>query len=76
MLCVVVCDLETSSTRRSWPLLGLSATNKKCNQLDAQNLFHDKFLVHTSTCFEHMCSKHVEALTKPYCETNFVHRVG
>jgi len=30
-------------------------------QLDAQNLFHNKFLFHASTCFEHMCSKHVEA---------------
>jgi len=26
------------------------------NQLDAQNLFHNKFLFHASTCFEHMCS--------------------
>jgi hypothetical protein len=34
------------------------------NQLDA------------STCFEHMCSKHVEAWNKSYCETNFVHQVG
>jgi len=24
------------------------------NQLDAQNLFHDKLLFHVSTCFEHM----------------------
>ena len=31
------------------------------NQLDAQNLLHNKFLFHASTCFEHMCSKHVEA---------------
>ena len=31
------------------------------NQIDAQNLFHNKFLFHASTCFEHMCSKHVEA---------------
>jgi len=26
------------------------------NQLDAQNLFHNKFLFHDTTCFEHMCS--------------------
>jgi len=26
------------------------------NQLDAQNLFYNKFLFHASTCFEHMCS--------------------
>ena len=25
---------------------------------------------------EHMCSKHVEAWNKSYCETNFVHQVG
>jgi len=93
------------------------------NQLDAQNLFHNKFYFmplrvsstcahhqgvkialhslwyhHTETsewsyrcdcddtrCFvmqfwppddEHMCSKHVEAWNKTYCETNFVHQVG
>jgi len=27
--CVVVCDLETSRMRRSWPSLGRSATGKK-----------------------------------------------
>ena len=55
------------------------------NQHDAQNLFH-----HTYRCDdtrggvmqfwppddEHMCSKHVEAWNKIYCETNFVHQVG
>jgi len=57
------------------------------NQLDAQNLFHNKFyfmpLHVSSTCVqfwprddEHMCSKHVEAWNKTYCETNFVHQVG
>jgi len=25
---------------------------------------------------EHLCSKHVEAWNKTYCETNFVHQVG
>jgi len=25
---------------------------------------------------EHMCSKHVEARNKTYCETNFVHQFG
>ena len=25
---------------------------------------------------EHICLKHVEALNKTYCETNFVHQVG
>jgi len=28
-------------------------------------------LFHASTCFEHMCSKHVEAWNKTYCETKF-----
>ena len=85
------------------------------NQLDAQNLFHNKFyfmpLHVSSTCAHHqevkialhkfwyhhtysfndtrgcvmqfwppddeyMCSKHVEAWNKTYCETNFVHQVG
>jgi len=89
------------------------------DQLDAQNLFHNKFyfmsLHVSSTCAhhqvvkialhslwyhhtyhhtyrcddtrcciiqfgppddEHMCSKHVEAWNKTYCETNFDHQVG
>jgi len=25
---------------------------------------------------EYMCSKHVEALNKTYCEANFVHQAG
>ena len=29
LCCVVVCDLETSRMRRSWPVLGRSATGKK-----------------------------------------------
>jgi hypothetical protein len=29
--CVVVCDLETSRTRRPWPALGRSATEKNLN---------------------------------------------
>jgi len=31
------------------------------NQLDAQIFCFTISLFHTSTCFEHMCSKHVEA---------------
>jgi len=85
------------------------------NQLDAQNLFHNKFYFmplhvsntyayhqevkialhslwyhHIYSCYdtrgcvmqfwppddEHMCSKHVEAWNKTYCETNFVHQLG
>ena len=34
LLCVVVCDLETSRLRRPWPTLGRSATRKI-------NDFHD-----------------------------------
>jgi len=30
------------------------------NQLDAQNFCFTISLFHVSTCFEHMCSKHVE----------------
>ena len=29
VLCVVVCDLETSRMRRPWPALGRSATGEK-----------------------------------------------
>ena len=31
------------------------------NQLDAQNFCFTVSLFHASTCFKHMCSKHVEA---------------
>jgi len=31
------------------------------NQFDAQNFCFTISLFHASTCFEHMCSKHVEA---------------
>jgi len=31
------------------------------NQLDAQHFCFTMSLFHASTCFEHMCSKHVEA---------------
>jgi len=34
------------------------------NQLDAQNFCFTITLFHVSTCFEHMCSKHVEARNK------------
>jgi len=56
------------------------------NQLDAQNLFRNKCYFYCDDTRgyviqfwppddEHMCSKHVEAWNKTYCETNFVHRV-
>jgi len=31
------------------------------NQFDAQNIYFTVSLFHASICFEHMCSKHVEA---------------
>jgi len=31
------------------------------NQLDAQNVCFTVSLFHASTCFGHMCSKHIEA---------------
>jgi len=31
------------------------------SQLDAQNFCFTMSLIYASTCFEHMCSKHVEA---------------
>jgi len=34
------------------------------NELDAQNFCFTISLFNASTCFEHMCSKHVEALNK------------
>jgi len=38
--------------------------NSVINQLDAQNFCFTVSLFHASTCFEHMCSKHVEACNK------------
>jgi len=46
------------------------------NQLDAQNFCFTISLFHASTCFEHMCSKHVEALNKLIVKQNFVRQVG
>ena len=39
----------------------LSTFIRVINQLDAQNFCFAISLFHASTCFEHMCSKHVEA---------------
>ena len=41
------------------------------NQLDAQNFCFTISLFHTSTCFEHMCSKHVEAWNKLIVKQKF-----
>ena len=41
------------------------------NQLDAQNFCFTISLFHASTCFEHMCSKHIEAWNKLIVEQNF-----
>ena len=45
--CVVVCDLETSRMRRSWPALGRSATKKK---LIVTGFNEQRFLVSTPHC--------------------------
>jgi len=41
------------------------------NQLDAQNVCFTINLFHASTCFEHMCSKHVEAWNKLIVKQKF-----
>jgi len=41
------------------------------NQLDAQNFCFIISLFHASTCFEHMCSKHVEAWNKHIVKQKF-----
>ena len=46
------------------------------NQLDAQNFCFTISLFHASTCFEHMCSKHVETLNKLNVKQKFGHKVG
>jgi len=42
------------------------------NQLDSKNVCFTIRLFHASTCFEHMCSKHVEAWNKTYCKTKML----
>ena len=41
------------------------------NQLDAQNFCFTLILFHASTCFKHMCSKHVEAWNKLIIKQKF-----
>ena len=41
------------------------------NQIDAQNFCFTISLFHNSTCFEHMCSKHVEAWNKLIVKQKF-----
>jgi len=41
------------------------------NQLDAQNFCFTISLFHVSTCFENMCSKHVEARNKLIVKQKF-----
>jgi len=41
------------------------------NQLDAQNFCFTISLFHASTCFEHMCPKHVEAWNKLIVKQKF-----
>ena len=42
------------------------------NQLDEQNFCFTICLSHASTCFEHMCSKHVEAWNKLIVKQKFL----
>jgi len=51
--------------------LHLSIFISVINQLDAQNFCFTISLFHASTCFEHMCSKHVEAWNN-YCKTKIL----
>jgi hypothetical protein len=48
--CVVVCDLETSKMRRSWPALGRSTTAKKKNLISSQWSFRFCFADHNFRC--------------------------
>jgi len=41
------------------------------NQLDAQTFCFTISLLHASTCFEHMCSKHIEACNKLIVKQKF-----
>ena len=41
------------------------------NQIDAQNFCFKVSLFHASTCFEHMCSKYVEAWNKLIVKQKF-----
>jgi len=41
------------------------------NRLDAKNVCFTVSLFHASTCFEHMCSKHVEAWNKLVVKQTF-----
>jgi len=61
--CVVVCDLETSRMRRSWPAVGFQRHSKK----KKSNLMHKiliyLYIIHllkSSTCFEHYTAHHQE----------------
>ena len=49
----------------------LSIVISVINQLDAQNFCFTISLFHASTCFEHMCSKHVEAWNKLIVKQKF-----
>ena len=45
--------------------------NSVVNQLDEQNFCFTISLFHASTCFEHMCSKHLEAWNKLIVKQKF-----
>jgi len=64
----VICNIYKISSMLLFPILfyvlltvHLSICISVINQLDGQNFCFTISLFHASTCFEHMCSKHVEA---------------
>ena len=48
--CVVVCDLETSRMRRSWPALGHSATGGK--KIIVRNNKFIRYIFNAAPCFD------------------------
>jgi len=51
--------------------VGLYTFNSVINQIDAQKFCFIISLFHASTCFEHMCSKHVDAWNKLIVKQKF-----
>jgi len=61
----IICDFDVLLT------VQLSIFISVINQLDAQSFCFTISLFHASTCFEHMCSKHVEAWNKLIVKQKF-----
>jgi len=60
---------KTLCTVSDWNSTGIFIS--VINQLDAQNFCFTISLFHAYTCFEHMCSKHVEAWNKIIVKQKF-----